>query len=660
MSAPKRGISLLLFLLLLAACGGERQADERLAQILMLEDSRNADMELLGPLLQDQDPAIRARAVLALGRIGLLEFPDDAFREELVRLLRQDEDPSVRAMAAFALGEAQETDALMALVAAFSDSDEGVREMAVEAVSKLDVKGAASALLDRLEMEESEQVKRRILLTSWRLANPSTARRAIELLSEDTPHLGHAVYHLARFPRGDEPEPPFQVDGPLLARLPDKLEAEASAYLARLLRTQMVADPDPQLLSRLLAHPEAGVRIEALRTAAARSLVDAAGAMQGFESDAPHVLLERLQAAAASEDASTPEKIEPWLAHESPALASAALTSLHALAPEGVEADLPRYLQDGRPQVRAAAVSLFPAGDGDALAEQLDKALDDPHPLVRNAAVQRWQSWDRPRATQRLLELLGHPDPVVKALAAGGLRQRGPQPHLDALAAAYGRLRDDPNFEAKSAVLGAVQAALPDEQALLILRSALDDPDRNARVQAAVALKDVDGPSVRDKIGVRDLDRDLGFYRRVLEVLEDRKGAQIETSRGRFNIRFYPQDAPLTVYNFIALAEKGYFEGITIHRVVPHFVLQAGCPRGDGWGGPGYDIRCEINTRRYTRGAVGMALAGKDTGGSQWFAAYSPQHHLDGGYTVWAQVEGGWDVLASILPGDTIVGVSVE
>ncbi len=104
-------------------------------------------------------------------------------------------------------------------------------------------------------------------------------------------------------------------------------------------------------------------------------------------------------------------------------------------------------------------------------------------------------------------------------------------------------------------------------------------------------------------------------------------------------------DAPLTVGNFIALARKGFFDGVAIHRIVPDFVVQDGDPRGDGEGGPGYTIRDEINMRPYLRGTVGMALDWADTGGSQFFITHSPQPHLDGRYTVFGNVVAGMDVV---------------
>lgn len=136
--------------------------------------------------------------------------------------------------------------------------------------------------------------------------------------------------------------------------------------------------------------------------------------------------------------------------------------------------------------------------------------------------------------------------------------------------------------------------------------------------------------------------------------------AILTTDKGAFTINFNPEEAPLTVANFIKLARSGYFNGKMVHRVVPNFVMQDGDPRGDGNGGPGWDIRCEVNMLPYDRGAVGMALSGKDTGGSQWFVTHSPQPHLDGGYTVFGHVsELDMKIVDSIVRGDRILSVRV-
>ena len=122
---------------------------------------------------------------------------------------------------------------------------------------------------------------------------------------------------------------------------------------------------------------------------------------------------------------------------------------------------------------------------------------------------------------------------------------------------------------------------------------------------------------------------------------------------------FYFDAAPLTVMHFVKLAEKKFYDGQYFHRVVPNFVIQAGDPDGTGWGGPGYSIRSEFSDKPYERGSVGMASAGKDTEGSQWFICHSPQPHLEGRYTVFGKVRNGLDVVDKIQVGDKIISVRI-
>ncbi len=149
-------------------------------------------------------------------------------------------------------------------------------------------------------------------------------------------------------------------------------------------------------------------------------------------------------------------------------------------------------------------------------------------------------------------------------------------------------------------------------------------------------------------------------YRRALSRKNGSVSAVLTTEKGSFTIVFDPEEAPLTVDNWVKLSRSGYFNGLEVHRVVPNFVKQDGDPRGDGNGGPGWSIRCELNTLPFDRGAVGMALSGKDTGGSQWFVTHSPQPHLDGGYTVFGHVnETDMKVVDNIVRGDKILKVVI-
>jgi peptidyl-prolyl cis-trans isomerase B (cyclophilin B) len=134
--------------------------------------------------------------------------------------------------------------------------------------------------------------------------------------------------------------------------------------------------------------------------------------------------------------------------------------------------------------------------------------------------------------------------------------------------------------------------------------------------------------------------------------------ATIETDKGIINVQFFDADAPNTVKNFVDLAEKGFYDGLTFHRVIPDFVIQGGCPNGDGRGGPGYKIKCEINANLHEAGSLSMAHAGRDTGGSQFFVCHSPQRHLDGVHTVFGKTE-DMDVVNAIRPNDKMISVKI-
>jgi peptidyl-prolyl cis-trans isomerase B (cyclophilin B) len=137
------------------------------------------------------------------------------------------------------------------------------------------------------------------------------------------------------------------------------------------------------------------------------------------------------------------------------------------------------------------------------------------------------------------------------------------------------------------------------------------------------------------------------------------KKAVIETDKGNIELELFDKEAPNTVKNFEKLANSGFYNGLKFHRVIPDFMIQGGCPKGTGTGGPGYTIKCEINIHKHGTGALSMAHAGKDTGGSQFFITHSPQPHLDGKHTVFGKVEKGMEVVNKIKQGDVMRKVRV-
>src|SRR6185503_13957910 len=260
-----------------------------------------------------------------------------------------------------------------------------------------------------------------------------------------------------------------------------------------------------------------------------------------------------------------------------------------------------------------------------------------------------------------LLERLKDSDVVVRSTAAELLGEQPPSESnsralIDALPRA---LRDKDSNDAALAILGAL-AKQKNSAANDAIKTALDSNDHLIRRRAVTLLKANGAGDFTGRIGTVQTRNTALDYRRAIARTAGHPTATVVTNRGSFTIQFSPDDAPLTVDNFLQLAKRGYFNGQTIPRVVPNFVVQAGDPRGDQSGGPGYQIRCEINQTQFERSAVGMALSGKDTGGSQWFVTHSPQPHLDGGYTVFGRVnETGMKVVDKIVRGDKIVSVRI-
>lgn len=138
---------------------------------------------------------------------------------------------------------------------------------------------------------------------------------------------------------------------------------------------------------------------------------------------------------------------------------------------------------------------------------------------------------------------------------------------------------------------------------------------------------------------------------------------EIKTKYGVMKIEFYDNDTPNTVANFVKLAKSGFYDGLTFHRVIPNFVIQGGCPKGNGTGGPGYKIDCEVdsNNQYHERGVMSMAHAGRNTGGSQFFICHSRDNtaHLDGHHTCFGKVVEGVEVIDMIGPGDKMEKVTI-
>jgi peptidyl-prolyl cis-trans isomerase B (cyclophilin B) len=254
---------------------------------------------------------------------------------------------------------------------------------------------------------------------------------------------------------------------------------------------------------------------------------------------------------------------------------------------------------------------------------------------------------------------------VVAATAAealGELGQPGDAALEAALAAARERRTGFEESDVRLAALGAL-ARLGGPKSLPALRRALAAPDPRERAAARAALDSLAARGVPIDKKLRQAAKNsetvegtmpVGSAPEVFPLAEPppARRARIVTPRGAIELELLPEVAPMAVESFVRLALGGFYARAIFHRVVPNFVIQGGCPRGDGWGGPGYALRGEISPESYGVGTVGMADAGLDTAGSQFFITHSPQPHLDGRYTVFARVVAGMGVVDRIQQGD--------
>jgi peptidyl-prolyl cis-trans isomerase B (cyclophilin B) len=142
------------------------------------------------------------------------------------------------------------------------------------------------------------------------------------------------------------------------------------------------------------------------------------------------------------------------------------------------------------------------------------------------------------------------------------------------------------------------------------------------------------------------------------------KTGEIYTDKGVMKVDFYDEDAPKAVANFIDLAKKGFYDGLAFHRVIPNFMIQGGCPKGNGTGGPGYTIDCELDgeLQYHDKGVLSMAHAGRNTGGSQFFICHNRDNtqHLDRNHTCFGKVIEGLDIVDQIKQGDKITKIVIN
>lgn len=650
----------------------------KLARVLRAGDRRIIDDDLRA-LLRDEDKAVRARAVLALGQIG-----DPSSIPEL-EAAAADEAAEPRACASFAIGLIADPLGSSVLTRLASDPAPIVRAATAEALGRLH-SPAGTTELRALMDDDVTTVRAAAALAAWKFASPESFLDPLiaNMASKDNTVRAASAYAVARLASVGSSTP---TSGAPVGRLSD-----AGVTRARAALVQHVTDREPEVrmqVARGLALPRGGTELAALgaltndthagvRVNAVRSL--------GFPGISIMPYLDRaladrdqsvaraaIEAVGKTGGAAAEEALSKAMAHmDNGWLREAALSGLAQIDPSKAPEVVKGLLSNPNPALRAAAAPLLAGRREPGAIAAAVRMLGDAVASVRAAAVPIVADQDG-AITTLLRGLFESGDPVVRAAVAEavGGRFAAPQPAVESrddlfalLDQMWDRSAADSMPDAKLAIVDAAAKAGKDDRTKAVLTRALTDPDVVVRRRASARFQDVYAEDKSREVGPAS-ERPLSDYERIVRWTLVPHAAVIAMRRpgsaiGRFAIVLDTSAAPMAAWNFSELAKKGYFDGNLLHRVVPNFVVQDGDPRGDGFGGPGYSIRDEFNPLRFSAGVVGMASDGKDTAGSQWFITLSAQPHLDGRYTAFGLVTQGLrEIVSQIRPGDTVVSIRV-
>ena len=652
------------------------------ARLVAMTDTRQLDTALISLALSSKWQPLRAAATIAIGQIGAEPGLAGAPR---LRSLLKDSDATVAGNAAYAIGLLRDTAAIADLSAALAARHEVARE-AAWALGEIGAP-ARAAITAGLKTRRDADVSIQLLLAAAKLRPVPIVDVDPYLRSEHSSVVWAAAYAIARTraPSGVRALIDLEASPALSARTlsPDRVTEAPSPYtdplsgnqrtraeIARGLAKSAAGDSLGarafEVLSRLVADVSPHVRVNAVRSLGTYGPSAKASLIYATRDNDANVRIAAAQSFGTVLSADATELPTLWaadtsLVYRSSLLASAARAGLRP-------AELAQWAVSPDWKARAAVAS--------ASGDSLDRAfvMSRAAPLTRDADARVRVAAYAALAPSPSMPL----EDTVHAIFVNGLRD----PDFYVRATVIGALADRPSVRDLSAVLTSYTLAGRDSAndarlAALQYVGALwrkDSTSLNATWLSYLAQTPVPADPLERAAGkavpvwarwgsVAATPRALSWYEGLVReivmpiYLGRTVNATLNTVRGPIRLELFGADAPITVWNFLTLARSGYFRKTRFHRVVPNFVAQDGDPRDDGNGGPGYAIRDEMNRRRYERGAVGMALSGPDTGGSQYFITHSPQPHLDGHYTVFGRVVRGYDVLDKIVQGDLITTV---
>ena len=613
---------------------------DTLRNLALWEDQRvTGDGELFS-YLDSPNALVRLRAVEVIGRI------QDTTDVHILIPLLGDPDERVVDEVVFALGQMGADTATAALIDFCGGATRDQLALGLEALGKIGNNAAAAFLIETLHDFRSG-IRAEAALALARAENPGAIPALlISIHDPDVLTASRVIYALEKVPSakiGEAVAPHLTHKDPLIRQ-----------YAARTLGKQNYNNAVGQL-TVLLGDHNLRVVVEASRALGEIEDDDAVHPLGTVVTT--HQSHHARKAATEALGKIGSKKGKDYLIHatldKSVGVRIAAIRALSKTAGEGSEAFINQMLTDSSRLVRAAALESYgTAGVERAIPKLMEEAKNNEDPLMRTAAVLGLAELDDDRIGPFLVSMLSNPDWVVVTESVTAI---GKQDFRDAsgdLMELYQRRsgREDGNI--RLAILGVFEEwEITDGVGLL--KDALHNRDKRIRSKALEILTqmEVDPGQVMSDRAINEENFDRTRRRNLSAPLGTRR-AIIICKHGEIELELFGDDAIQTVANFINLAQEGFYNGLTFHRVVPNFVVQGGCPRGDGWGDAGYYIRSEFSQHRYDEGSVGIAHDGKDTGGSQFFITHSPQHHLDGRYTIFGRVTRGMDVVYAIDQGD--------
>lgn len=604
--------------------------DDTLLKIADWQDRRQSDS--IYQYLQHPQPAYREMAALALASV------QDSAAVLKLQQLQADTTVAVRTAAAFALGQTPSSKTGEVIAAWYlQETSPRVKRELLEAYGKT----TRQISLDLFALQTDTLIAAGQAWGIYRLglrgmANDSLTTRAMALLAQPWPtsvRLGAAHY---------------------LARGPKQIPARFNQHVIHVASNDPSVDVRIATVSSLRRFPNdstAVVLANLLRSDADyRVRVSAVRALQAFPNH--HLLLPSLHDAHLQVQVAAAEALK--------ALADVTLSD--TLLQQA------RRAQHWRVKGTLYAAVLVKDAPQAVVSEVIAAARAAQNPYARAALIGALEQ--TPGSFDFLVAELGDTSaaPVVRSTAATALVT------LNTTMGAAASSRFAPVYEqfvqvGDAPIIGTLAGALADTALaykkifkdvtfLRHARARLSLPRDNEAVQPVeAALAYFDGRSEPTPV-VNAFNHPIDWT--LVKGLRRHQRARIKTAKGDMIIRLLVEEAPGSVANFVQLLQQHYFDRKNFHRVVPNFVAQGGCNRGDGWGSEDYSIRSEFSPRRYTTGSLGMASAGKDTEGTQWFITHSPTPHLDGRYTIFAEVEQGMEVAAQLEVGDEIISVTLE